>query len=166
MTMKRWIKEIPIKKLVKMLIFISIANLPFLTITENIGIDTFIDSFENPDYYFSIENEFFGSKTSNDNYIIIQKSSHPDFELKEKDLILFFNDDGDLVYNTINGITKICGINKYSIGDENTLGKSIYRDQIVGKVIKNIDNNIWNLISVKIWEASINNLNIELLIPD
>lgn len=38
--------------------------------------------------------------------------------------------------------------------------KPIYKTQIIGKVIKQIDKNIWNQLSIYLLELSIHNLNI------
>ena len=41
--------------------------------------------------------------------------------------------------------------------------KSFYETSVVGKVVGVIDNNIWNSLSLKTWDMSINNLNIRAL---
>lgn len=54
--------------------------------------------------------------------------------------------------------------NNIGEGDYNDFGdEPIYENQIIGKVIGNVDNNLWNTISMKIWDISIHNLNVKAL---
>ena len=48
------------------------------------GLDIFLDSFENPQFYVCIQDKDNKLETYTDgDYLIIQKSSHPDFIIKE-----------------------------------------------------------------------------------
>lgn len=50
---------------------------------------------------------------------------------------------------------------KYHINREsNNNEKPIFKSQIIGKVIKVVDGNIWSELSIKIWEITIHNLNV------
>ena len=92
MSWNRWTeKKRIIKTVIKIWIFISIASLPFITVTQIIGMDAFLDSFENPDHYICLKdkNNVYGSKTKTGEYMIIQKSSHPDFNVKKSDTIIY-----------------------------------------------------------------------------
>jgi hypothetical protein len=44
--------------------------------------------------------------------------------------------------------------------------KQIHKSQVVGKIINIIDGNIWNSISIKMWETSINTLNIGAILAE
>ena len=149
-------KEI-LKKIVKPSIFLVFILTPFIYTTQTIGLNIFLDSFEKPDYYLYINN--------NENYLIIQKSSHPDFSLKKGDTILFW-ENNDITYNRINQVTGIGAWKIYYITNENnsTKEKPVYSRQIIGKIIKITDNNLYNEISMKIWEIAIHNLNIRTLV--
>jgi len=166
-----WKRCIKTKKkfanILKVFLFIFFAFLPFLTVTNMIGIDAFLDSFENPDSYVCLKDNgrLAGSNTRTQDYLIIQKISHPDFEIKEKDFIIFYENSGEISCNEVNYISTAGTIRKYYIFDENgILNEPIYEIQVVGKVIDFVDNNIWNSISLKIWETSINNLNLRAIL--
>jgi len=93
-------------------------------------------------------------------YIIIQKSSHPDFVIKTKDTIIYCKNDEKLACDKVDYIS-INAIKRYYINDDlSSKDQPIYESQIIGKVIRIIDNNIWNSISIKCWESSINSLNL------
>ena len=73
-----------LKKIIKLSIFFIIISLPFLTMTHILGMNTFLDSFENPDSYICLQNDgnWLSTKTNNEEYIIIQTTTHPDFTIK------------------------------------------------------------------------------------
>ena len=140
-----------------------VVSLPFITLTNIIGIETFLDSFEYPESYVCMKNsdDIQGLKAQDEQYIIIQKTTHPDFQIEKNDEIIYFTIDGEIKYNKILDITGTGLFKKYYIQNENDQDSTIYETQIVGKIIKNIDNNIWNELSVKLWEISIKYLNLE-----
>lgn len=150
-------------KIIKIIVFIVIASFPFITVTQSIGLDTFLDSFENPDKYIYIKQGGNNIQTTfNQNqYFLIQKTSHPDFNVQESDIILYCEAEGGINYNKIHHINRIGAIKRYHVYNEEQKydENPIYSSQILGKVVKIIDNNIWNELSMKIWEISINNLN-------
>jgi hypothetical protein len=125
--------------------------------------EIFVDSFENPGHYLCIQNEklLYTSRSDQSDFIIILKSSHPDFEIKKGDNVIYLSSEGNIEYCEIKYI-KTYGEkeNYYTQKNENVYNYPIFEGQIVGKVLKTIDDNIFNSISVKIWEASINNINI------
>jgi signal peptidase I len=169
-TMKRWKMKKNVKNAIKICIFLIIANLPFITATQLIGMDTFLDSFENPNYYHCIQGSGISMEPNiNDgNYILLQKSSHPKFQVTEGDIILYLKDNGESVCHRVYQINSIGPIKKYhTIGDNNKLAdRPIYESQINGKVVNVIDNNLWNIISMEIWDASIHNFNVNYLFTD
>jgi len=166
--LKRWkdIKKI-IKKTITFLIFIILACLPFIYITEIIGLKTFYDSFENSHYYICVQDKDnkFESNTNGD-FLIIQKSIHPDFIIKESDSIIYCKYDGDIAFTKISQINSIAAIKRYYIKEQNKEPENtiIFEDQILGKIVKIIDDTIWNSISIKIWETSIHNLNLRAIL--
>lgn len=134
-----------------------------------IGIDTFLDSFENPEYYICLQDKdnSLGLNTKNGEYIIIQKSSHPNFNIKKSDSVIYCKKGGDIACNRIHHINSIGAIKGYYTTKENDVtSQPIYESQIVGKIINVVDGNIWNSISLKIWETSIHNLNLRALLTD
>lgn len=155
-----------IKKTIPIIIFIIFSCLPFIYITDIIGLELYLDTFENSNYYIFIQDKENTLLTNtNGDYIIIQRSSHPDFEIKESDIIFYSNFNGDILYTKINNVNNIAATKRYYIENQNEEQGNdfIFENQILGKIIKIIDNSIWNSISVKIWETSIHNLNIRAL---
>ena len=150
-----------IKKLSEFLIFVSVVSIPFIIATNTLGFDTFLDSFENPDAYLSIRNSdtISGITTEQEKYIIVQKINHPDFEIQEEDTILYFSFDGELFCNKIYEINGVGTFKRYYISEENE--SLVFNSQIVGKVIKVLDENLLTDISLNIWDISISKLNIE-----
>jgi hypothetical protein len=150
-----------IKKTIKIFVFISIASLPFITVTQLMGLDTFLDSFENSDHYVCLQNKgFFASKIDKEEYIIIQKSSHPEFKFQDDESIIYWDNDGEILCNKLKRIENVGSLKRYNINDnENEEQIPIYENQIVGKIINTIDNNIWYSISITIWDISVQNLN-------
>lgn len=150
-----------IKNFLKLIIFITFTSFPFLTVTQLIGVDTFLDSFENSKDYLCLQNDgFFASKINKQNHIIIQKSSHPDFNIKNGDSIIFWNNDGEIICNKLERIESVGSLKRYkSIGNKDKEQLPVYENQIIGKVINTVENNIWFSISLKIWDISIQNLN-------
>ena len=156
-----------VKSAIKLCIFISLANLPFITISQLIGMDTFLDSFENPNFYLYLQDSVHSieSNIKEGTFIIFQKSSHPDFTVMERDTILLCKDDEGIVFHRVYHINCIGSVKRYHIMDNNKslADKPIYENQIIGKVLSVVDTNLWNVISMKIWDLSIHNLNIRAL---
>lgn len=158
-----------VKNAIKICVFISLAILPFITVTQMIGLDTFLDSFENSEYYLCLQDKdnSLGSNTKNGEYIIIQKSSHPDFDVEKSDSIIYCKDSGDITCDTVYSISTIEALKRYYTTDKDEVSSQpIYEIQILGKIINIVDDNLWNSISISLWEASINSLNIRALVND
>jgi len=157
-------KKQTLKSIIKIGVFIAIANLPFITVTQLVGIETFLDSFENTDYYIFIptNGQTTGTTINEGDYVIIQKSSHPEFSVEQQDIILYFTDNGEEIYQIVEQINCIGHVKKYQVASENNFyaDETIYEDQVIGKVVSIIDDNLWNVISMKIWDMSIHKLNL------
>jgi len=167
MTGKREIvSKINIIKISKLMVFFLITSLPFISITNIIGMEIFIDSFENSDSYILLENEKIMSATKIDkqSYIIIQKIDHPEFELDKNDQVMYCSFNGEILCNKINDIKCVGAIKKYEINNNEENDEIIYKNQIIGKIIKVVDENIWNSICLNFWSTSIDKLNINSLI--
>jgi len=170
MSWKRWKEaEKTTKNVIKICIFISIAIIPFVTSSQIIGMDTFLDSFENPEYYICLQDKdsSLGSITRDEEYIIIQKSTHPTFNIEKSDSIIYWKSDGDIACSKVHHINNMGAIERYYTTEEDDItNQPIYEGQIIGKVIKVIESNLWNSISLKIWETSIHNLNLRALLTN
>jgi hypothetical protein len=158
-----------IKNTIKFCLFISLVSLPFISVTLAIGLDTFLDSFENPEFYlcFQDEDNLLGTNTKNGEHVIIQRSTHPDFDVKKSDSIIYCKNTGEMTCSKIEIVNKMGSFEKYYTVDDNyKTSYPIYEEQIIGKVVNIVDDNLWNSISISVWEASINNLNVRALVSD
>jgi hypothetical protein len=154
-------KEKVVKDIIKICAFIAIANLPFITITQLVGMDTFLDSFNNVQSYQYFKGSILDRDDLDNKYIVLQKSSHPKFSILTGDEIFYLKDEGGLMCRKVYNISRRGSTNKYyTINFEgNANDDPIYESEVIGKVISVVDNNIWNALSLKVWDVSINNLN-------
>lgn len=142
------------------LVFVIIANLPFLTVTSLIGIDTFIDSFHHPESYLILKNERSEIPGLYAGYIILEKPTNQDYHIKQGDVILYYSLDNELQQQIVSMQNYEQGINTYYTILEDRLDGPIYDQQIIGKIKGNLDENIWNALCVQIWDLSIDKLNL------
>ena len=156
-----------LKNAFNLCVFISLVNLPFITVTQLISTDTFLDSFENPDFYLYLQSggHSMESNIKEGDCILLKKSSHPDFNIQEGDIILYCKNDGEIACNRIHNINGISSVKRYHIIDDsgNITDKHIYGSQIVGKIVSVVNTNLWDVISMKIWDMTIHNLNVRAL---
>jgi len=152
------------KKITKLLFFVMLSIIPFLSVTNLLGMETFLDSFENPDSYMFLKNSngYLASNIKGSSFIIIKRSNHPEFDVKEWDTVLYSSSSGDISCNTIEHIYSIGPLKRYKLkgNDIKEYSETIYEEQIIGKVVKTLDNNIWNTFSLELWSITIDNLNI------
>jgi len=155
------------KHILNICVFISLTNLPFISSTQLLGMDAFLDSFESPeDYvYFQADEQITGGLTDDDDYFVLQRTSHPEFALNEGDAILYCTGNAVVVCNRIYSISCIGALKKYHVTNVNNglIDYPVYDYQIIGKVVSIVDNNLWNVISIKLWDVSIHNLNVHAL---
>jgi hypothetical protein len=149
------------KGIVKLCTFFLLANLPFLTMTHLLGIDTFLDSFEHPEsyQYMKSDNVQFTERTGG--YLVLQNPASEQFSIEKGDTLLYRTKDGAVECRSVYQVTLQRGIKTYytTTVAEDELDGPIYDHQIIGKVTGIIDDNIWNALSLQIWDLSIENLN-------
>jgi len=149
------------KRLIKLIIFFLIINLPFVTIIQIIGIDAFLDSFKNPNLYNFLATDIYSTNTNTEEkYVLLQKSSCPTFSIDNGDTILYCTDQGKTACTKVNQIKCTGPIKRYETIDENADQNPIYETQIYGKVLGFVDNNPWTILSIKIWEISTHTANL------
>ncbi|MEM4258617.1 MAG: hypothetical protein QXL17_05640 [Candidatus Thermoplasmatota archaeon] len=145
--------------IIKFVAFLIIANLPFLTMTNILGFNGFIDSFINHTYYTYYKTDELGIKNRNTPYLIIQKATHPQFSINIGDTIFYIKNNGDLICSSVDNVQIEEIIERYHVINPEKNDELVYPSQILGKVVSTIDDNPWNSLSLKIWDLSINNLN-------
>jgi hypothetical protein len=154
-----------IQKIAELCVFIAIANLPFLTITQLIGAETLIDSFQHPDSYQYIKDNTQGLHGG---YIVLEKPTDQQYTITKGDTILYYTTNDKLQQRTVTQILTQQGVTTYytTAPNEASLDGPIYDTQIIGKIKGSIDDTIWNTLSLQIWDLSTDALNIMTLFPD
>jgi len=155
------VKKKSIRAIIKLCAFFIIVNLPFLTVTYLLGIDTFIDSFNHPNAYQYIKNDILCPIDKKGGYIILEKSTYQGFSIKDGDIILYYTINDTVEQRPIYQKTFENGVKTYyPTTDTKDHGDGpIYDYQIIGKIKGSFDENIWNTLCVQIWDISIDNLN-------
>jgi len=152
------------KGVLHLCIFISIANLPFITVTQLVGMDVFLDSFENTEHYLYLQEDgnMRGIDIANDEYVIIKKSSHPAFHLHENDMVIYYNEKGEAACRSLSHITAAGSLLKYYLVDHSGTQPDsvIYDTQVIGKVVSTIEKSVWTAFCLQIWDITISQLNI------
>jgi hypothetical protein len=166
MSLKRWTDKKTITLAIKFCLFLVLASIPFISISQMIGIDTFLDSFENSEYYLCLQDDdgLYAINNNEKDFVIIQESKHPDFSAEKNDYIIYLTNDNELVCSRVYHISCIGTNKRYHTQDKESIGQHVLENQVLGKVIGLVDDNILNSISISLWEISINNLNIRALI--
>jgi hypothetical protein len=155
------VKKNLLRAILKLCGFLIIANLPFLTISQLIGIDTFIDSFNHPGSYLYIKNKDVTSMNPATGYIIIEKPTDQASTIREGDSILCHTIKNTLQQRIVSQIYTKDGITTYYTTSYNeSIDAPIYESQIIGKIIGTSEDNIWYELCLQAWEISIEKFNI------
>jgi len=166
------VKKNLLRAILKLCGFLIIANLPFLTISQLIGIDTFIDSFNHPGSYLYIKNKdvtsmnpatgyIVTSMNPATGYIIIEKPTDQASTIREGDSILCHTIKNTLQQRIVSQIYTKDGITTYYTTSYNeSIDAPLYESQIIGKIIGTSEDNIWYELCLQAWEISIEKLNI------
>lgn len=155
-------KEQTKRALIEFIVFTTIINLPFITISTTIGMDIFFDSFQHPQDYQFLEYLKTDSTAGENTKVIIQKASHPKFDVTYGDAIVYYEESCGFQYGKIDLVsTELQTTIYYIITDEESFQyQPIFEQQVVGKVISNVGSDLWNTISLELWETAITRLNL------
>jgi hypothetical protein len=151
-----------LQKVIHLCVFLSIANLPFLTVTSFLGVDTFIDSFHHPESYIYLQNDRINLPGVHTGYIVLEKPTDQDYHITQGDIILYYTHENELQQRVVDRIFSRQGMTMYytAIDSQNTIEGPIYDHQIIGKIIGTIDETLWNTLCLQLWELSIEKLNV------
>jgi hypothetical protein len=156
-----------LKDILKICVFIALANLPFLTLTQILGMDMFLDTFSNADAYDYLKSDQFELNEFNNSYVVIQKTSHPDFSITGGDQLFYLKDEAGLLCRTVIQASNIDENRRYyTITFDQEMKEIVFEHQIVGKIVSIVEDNLWNSLSLQIWDVTINNLNAAALFTD
>jgi hypothetical protein len=129
--------------------------------SATIGIDTFLDSFQNPEKYQFLQHLNTDQIKDRDTHVIIQKSSHPDFHVTYGDAIVYFEESYGFQYGKIDLVsTELQNTIYYIISEtEEIQHQPVFEHQVVGKVISSVDTSFWNTLSLDLWMTVITRIN-------
>jgi hypothetical protein len=139
-----------------------LANLPFLTMSYILGMETFLDSFEHPSSFLYIKNEQIQTLQPQAGYLILEKPTSEAFSIEEGDMILCYTTTHRLQQHIVSEIRYEDGGKTYyaSTSASELSGAPIYDSQIVGKITGEMKETLWNRLCLYFWDVSINHLNI------
>ena len=151
-----------LQRIAKLCVFVAIANLPFITITQLIDIDTFIDSFHHPESYHYIKNDRIDIPSVQTGYLVLEKPTNQDYQIEQGDIILYYSPNNELQQQVVCQILYHQGMKTYytTIENQDILDGPIYDQQIIGKIKGNLDENVWNALCLQLWDISIDRLNV------
>jgi hypothetical protein len=142
--------------------FFILANLPFLTMSYILGVETFLDSFEHPSSFLYLKNEQIQTLHQQGGYLVLEKPTSEDFSIEEGDMILCYTTTHQLQQRIVSRIRSEDGVTTY-YGNTSTPEPSdapIYDSQIVGKIRGTMKETVWNSLCLCFWDVSITHLNI------
>lgn len=150
------------QKIIHLCVFLSIANLPFLTVTSFLGVGPFIDSFHHPESYIYLQSNRINLPDMRTGYIVLEKPTNQDYHITQGDIILYYTYGNELQQRVVDRIFSRQGMTLYytAIDSQDILDGPIYDHQIIGKIIGTIDETIWNTLCLQLWELSIDKLNV------
>jgi len=142
--------------------FFILANIPFLTMSYILGMETFLDSFEHPSSFLYLKNEQIHPLQPQTRYLILEKPSSDDFSIEEGDMILCYTTTHQLQQHIVSEIGCEDGGKTYYASTSATEPSDarIYESQIVGKITGEMKETLWNSLCLSFWDVSINHLNI------
>jgi hypothetical protein len=145
----------------KICLFLMIVNLPFLTVTHLMGCEAFIKSFQHPDIYQCLKTSEATRDSIPKGYLLLETPTDQPFIIKHGDVILYRSEKGNVKCELVSSIIFRQGVKIYytTTPYKDDIMGPIYENQILGKVTKTIDDNIWNTFCLQIWDFSIKSLN-------
>ncbi len=156
-----------LRTIIKLCGFFIIANLPFLTISQLVGIETFLDSFQHPNSFYYIKNEKVYNIDPTAGYIILEKPPYQMSAIREGDSILCHSIKNTLQQRIVSQIKTEEGITTYYTNSyTDTSDAPIHESQIIGKIIGTSEDNIWYALCLQVWDLSIDKLNVLALSPN
>ena len=150
-----------IMNILRFCIFLTLANLPFLTMTNLLGIETFLDSFQHPDSYQYLKSNKINGLEQKSGYLILIKPPDQKNYVSEGDRILYRNSDDTIECRIVHSIQNKRGETTYFMAavTEDSFIEPISEYQILGKTTGMIQDNPWNALSIQIWSVTIEKLN-------
>ena len=142
--------------------FFILANLPFLTMSHILGMETFLDSFEHPSSFLYLKNEQIHPLPQQGGYLVLEKPTSEDFSIEEGDMILCYTTTHQLQQRIVSKIRSDDGVLTYFASTSTTepSDSPIHDSQIIGKIRGTMKETLWNSLCLCFWDVSITHLNI------
>jgi hypothetical protein len=141
---------------------IIIANLPFLTAVHLMGINMFLTSFQHPDVYQYLKIQNAANRALPKGYLLLETPTSQEFLIHNGDTILYRTGEGVVKCESVLSVELHHGTTVYytMTSAQDDIKGPVYDAQILGKVTRIIDDNLWNAICLRLWEFSIQHLNV------
>lgn len=146
------------------LVFLSVILLPYITMTSFMGMNTFLDSFEHAESYDYLKDPntlTFPVQTEN-SYVFIQRSSHPQFTISPGEYVVYYSQQG-IECEQVTNVKQQPLLTIYTTHTHSENTDPLYKYDLVGKIVGTCDDTLWNALSITLWETSVSNLNIRAL---
>ncbi len=129
--------------------------------TNILGLETFLDSFQHPLSYQYLKNDRINGVEQKTEYLIFTTWTSQKNPIVKGDVILYRNTAHTIVCGTVFSVQTQHGDQTYftTFPNDEKLDGPIYNYQILGKTIGVIEDNLWNALSVHLWVMAIENLN-------
>lgn len=127
------------KTILQVAMIFFVVNLLFLSAVSSVGLQVFIDTFEQSENYVFVKNH---SIDSEEELLIVMNSNHPDFSKEQNATLLRIKASQSGPYDT-----------SYSSHSD------------IGKVVGSMNDDVFSKIIFSLWEASTETLNVFSLIP-
>ena len=143
-------------------LFIIVANLPFLTMVHLMGMDLFLASFHHPEMYQYLKVQNGTDQIIPEGYLLIEKPISRGFLIHNGDTILYRTGEGAVRCEAVLSVELRQGTTAYytSTPARDDIKEPIYDTQVLGKVSTTVDDNLWNVLCLRLWDYSIQHLNV------
>jgi|GEM_PF-6694682 len=127
------------KAILQVAMIFLVVNLLFLSAVSSVGLQVFIDTFEQSENYVFVKNH---SLDSEDELLIVMNSNHPDFSKNPNATLLRIKASESISHDAAHS-----------------------SHSTIGKVVGGMNDNLLSTIIFSLWEASTEALNVFSLIP-
>lgn len=144
-----------ISTLLKSIACILILSLPFITLIQNLGADTLLDSYRHPTQYRFMKSSTLHLPELSERYLITEEPTTG--ALKEGDTVLYHTFDG-LHSGTVSALSDSQGT-LFCLVSTGITDHIVPSSDIIGRVQGSLDDNPWSLLTLQIWDLAIHTLN-------
>ncbi len=134
---------------------ILILSLPFITLLQNLGPNTLLDSYRHPTQYRFMKSSTLNLPELSERYLITEEPTSD--TIREGDTILYQTLDG-LHSGTVSALSNSQGT-LFCVVSTGVTDHVIPSRDIIGRIQGSLDDNPWSLLALQIWDLTIHTLN-------